>query len=44
MGKNKRQTYLQTIRLQYWRAARQAKGIILDELYAVCGYHRTVLA
>ena len=40
MGKNERQAYLQAIRLRYRRATRQAKGIILDEFCAVCGYHR----
>jgi len=40
MGKNERQAYLQAIRSRYRRATRQAKGIILNEFCAVCGYHR----
>jgi hypothetical protein len=40
MGKNERQAYLQAIRLRYRRATRAAKGVILNEFCAVCGYHR----
>jgi len=40
MGKNERQAYLQAIRSWYRRATRAAKGVILNEFCAVCGYHR----
>ena len=40
MGKSERKAYLVAIRARYQRANKPAKGLILDEFCAVCGYHR----
>lgn len=40
MGKSERQAYLEAIRKRYKRARKKAKGLILDEFCAVCGYNR----
>jgi hypothetical protein len=40
MGRSERKAYLAAIRARYYRANKAAKGLILDEFCAVCGYHR----
>lgn len=40
MDKSERQAYLKAIRRRYHRASKSSKKAILDELCAVCGYHR----
>ena len=40
MGKPERRAYLEAIRVRYRRTGKAGKSAILNEFFAVCGYHR----